>query len=508
MAKSYYAFRLSENLAETPEGYLIFRNAVIARTGKQTYKGHELPQRDSQTGKDEITMQDLGIGPNDDIDLYRPASEVFAHHTIASFNDKPITDEHPADMLDLDTIREHQCGHITDVRPGKDPLPTGDLPLLGDGVITDKNLKAKILSGLRDLSCGYNYRVARDGNRVLQVDIIGNHVAVVPNGRAGSAAIFDSATGRVIDLPEKKSILWGENPMANFVDKIIAIGLKTFAADAKPEELQQGLAELNAAKIAPVVEPIVVAPKVTGKDAHPEGCKCNDCMGTKDAAPAKDAAQVAKDAARKGYHDALDRHLDAKDAAKAKDAEKTATENSEADAKSLKALFAKDEEDTPMDTPETVDANPDKQEEGPEVEKEEKEEGDGAAKDENLDQAAPIIEPINRSENPVPRAVDARAMDAAKLIGAGAVLAELRPIIAASRDRAVQKAFDSIAKDYSSKRTSLVKGTGSYGKVTAGAAARDASIPVEPTVEDLAAKANKAYAEAKLKMNIVPARAV
>lgn len=495
MPKSYYAVRLSENLSETPEGYLIFRNAVIARTGKQTYKGYELPQRTSETGKDEITMQDLGIGPQDDIDLYREPSEVFSAHTIASFNDKPITDEHPADMLDLDSIKEHQCGHITDVRPGKEPLPSGDLPLLGDGIITDKNLKSKIFSGLRDLSCGYNYAIKHNGNRVFQVDIIGNHVAVVPNGRAGSAAIFDSATGRVIDLPLPIK-LWGVNPMANFRDKMVALGFQSFAKDAKPEEIQSGLAELNTPVIPPVVEsvipPVVVAPKISGKDGHPEGCKCKYCMPeTKDATPAVDAAQAAKDAKRKSYHDALDMHLDAKDA--------------EAAAPKPKP-DVKDETETPMDTPETVDAEVEPQEKDPNAE-EQGEKEDGEANDEELSAAAPIIEPINRSENPVPRAVDsAKALDMARLQGSAAILSKLRPVIAASKDKAVQKAFDGIAKEYGTKRASLVK-SGGYQAVLAGASVTDSKkTGVEPTVDDLAATANEAYRKQREKLSTMPSR--
>ena len=38
----YFAEYLSENIAETPEGFLICRNAVIGRTGYQTYLVREL----------------------------------------------------------------------------------------------------------------------------------------------------------------------------------------------------------------------------------------------------------------------------------------------------------------------------------------------------------------------------------------------------------------------------------------------------------------------------------
>jgi hypothetical protein len=64
-----------------------------------------------------------------------------------------------------------------------------DLPILGDLRITDEALADDILAeGKRQLSCGYNYHLAHDGQRISQVNITGNHVVVVAKGRAGDAA--------------------------------------------------------------------------------------------------------------------------------------------------------------------------------------------------------------------------------------------------------------------------------------------------------------------------------
>jgi hypothetical protein len=58
------------------------------------------------------------------------------------------------------------------------------------------NLSARAVE--RQLSCGYNYHLAWDGQRLSQAGITGSHVAVVAKGRAGEAArINDEAPNDV-----------------------------------------------------------------------------------------------------------------------------------------------------------------------------------------------------------------------------------------------------------------------------------------------------------------------
>jgi len=42
MGLAYYGVKLSDNWIETPEHYVIYKNAVIGRSGFQKYKGSEL----------------------------------------------------------------------------------------------------------------------------------------------------------------------------------------------------------------------------------------------------------------------------------------------------------------------------------------------------------------------------------------------------------------------------------------------------------------------------------
>lgn len=192
MALAYYGVKLSDNWIETPEGYVIFKNAVIGRTGFQKYKGNELDQT-------ELQQQGISIGPNEEIELYRSPEEVFSPRTIASFETKSITDGHPDQLITLDTVKQHEEGQVTNVRKGSEPLDSGDLPMLADLVVKSRILIEKIKAGLRELSCGYNYHVLKQGDLFLQVDIIGNHVAIVNVGRAGpEASIKDSITEKGI----------------------------------------------------------------------------------------------------------------------------------------------------------------------------------------------------------------------------------------------------------------------------------------------------------------------
>lgn len=183
----YYTVKLSPNVEETPEGYLIFRNAVIARTGFQKYKGIDLPE-------DELLEQGITVNPDSEYELYRSESEVFAPETIASFLGKHVTDKHPPELLDIDNLDEYNCGTILKVWKGTEPLEDGNWPLLADIQVTNKLLIQKWRGGIRELSCGYNYHVILINKILNQVDILGNHVAFVENGRAGTAKVLDSAS--------------------------------------------------------------------------------------------------------------------------------------------------------------------------------------------------------------------------------------------------------------------------------------------------------------------------
>lgn len=168
--------KLSEHKYKTPEGYLICTDAILARTGKQSYT------------KDEL-FQD---GDDTEVNVDRPYDEVMNAKTIASFENKPITFDHPDEDVNVGNYKDYAIGYVRDVRQGK--TDKGEDVILGNLVITDQEAINAIEQGDHtDLSCGYDCDIKDDGNgNYSQTNIRGNHLALCEQGRAGIAHIVDS----------------------------------------------------------------------------------------------------------------------------------------------------------------------------------------------------------------------------------------------------------------------------------------------------------------------------
>jgi hypothetical protein len=168
--------KLSEHKYKTPEGYLICTDAILARTGKQTYT------------KDELFCD----GDNTEVNVDRPYDEVMNAKTIASFENKPITFDHPDEDVNVGNYKDYAIGYVRDVHQGK--TDKGEDVILGNLVITDQEAINAIEQGDHtDLSCGYDCDIKDDGNgNYSQTNIRGNHLALCEQGRAGIAHIVDS----------------------------------------------------------------------------------------------------------------------------------------------------------------------------------------------------------------------------------------------------------------------------------------------------------------------------
>lgn len=173
---TYYGSSISKNITETPEGYLIARNVPIARTGMQEYLAREL----GLDGDGERIVK-----------VYRHPEDVFDRAAIASFEGKPLTDEHPPEGVDASNHAAYSKGHLQNVR-------REDERLVADLVIADPALVSEVKNAVkREVSCGYDCDYVPDGEGYKQINIRGNHVAVVHRGRAGhDVAIKDSAPAR------------------------------------------------------------------------------------------------------------------------------------------------------------------------------------------------------------------------------------------------------------------------------------------------------------------------
>lgn len=156
----------------TPQGYLV-APAVLGRCGVQVYSRGELG---------------LDGDPNAPVRLMRLPEEVFRPETIASFENMPITDDHPPDGVDAASWRSVARGHVRDVGPREGNLLGGRTWVMDGGSV------AKVMDGKKSaLSCGYTFDLdltpgtAPDGQAFdgYQRNILGDHLAIVDSPRGG-----------------------------------------------------------------------------------------------------------------------------------------------------------------------------------------------------------------------------------------------------------------------------------------------------------------------------------
>lgn len=172
--------KLSNRRYKTPEGYLVCVDSIIARTGKQEYLKSEI----FQDSNDDSVIQ-----------IDRPKSEVLSPSTIASFENKPLVDEHPDEDVNVDNYRDYAIGFARDVRASK--LNDVDI-LIANLIFTDPEAIAEIESGEKtELSCGYDCDILGEGDNLYQANIRGNHIALCKAGRAGIARIQDSSSKEI-----------------------------------------------------------------------------------------------------------------------------------------------------------------------------------------------------------------------------------------------------------------------------------------------------------------------
>lgn len=185
----YYGSRLSDNITETPEGYLICHDTVIARTGMQEYGANEVP------------VKGTGV-----VKVFRMVEDVLSDETLASFEGKPLTAGHPEDFVSPDNWNDLAMGFVKNIRGTQSEEDENLHYIIADVMITNAKAIQAVKDGLRELSCGYEADYVDNGDGTgRQIDIRGNHIALVPQGRCGSAcAIKDqSYKGGFMGIKEK-----------------------------------------------------------------------------------------------------------------------------------------------------------------------------------------------------------------------------------------------------------------------------------------------------------------
>lgn len=201
MGRYYTTERLGPKRSLTPEGFLLCTDVPLARTGPQVY-----------AAEDAYDPEHLpeGVSPKSAVQVWRTPENVFRPETVASFAGKAFTNDHPEEAgarVDVTPDNWHTFSAGTIQNPRRGSGETADL-LVGDIMVTRRDAIEAIMSGKTELSCGYDSEfVLTEAGRLEQTNIIGNHVALVANGRCGPRCAIGDSAGN--DLAESTEI---DNP--------------------------------------------------------------------------------------------------------------------------------------------------------------------------------------------------------------------------------------------------------------------------------------------------------
>ena len=234
--KAFYGAKLSPHMTETPEGFLVCLNVPICRTGTQKYLPNEIGEKGS------------GL-----VEVYRNEDEVFKPSAMASFEGKPVTDDHPPNEVNSSNYGAYMKGTVQNVRKG-----TGEEEghVVCDLVIFDAGLINKIKHGKREVSCGYDCKYIDNGDGTYtQADIIGNHVAIVDSGRAGKEVSIKDAK------PKRRKTM---------AKNILQRMFEAFVKDAEPDEVLEAAKAVDSACKAKDEDKVEVEAKELTRDEDME----------------------------------------------------------------------------------------------------------------------------------------------------------------------------------------------------------------------------------------------
>lgn len=183
----------------------------IDENGYLTVRGNPI----SSFGIFDYSAGQLGL-PGDPmriVKVYRPEEAVNDPAAIESFKNVPFIIEH-AMLSGEEGMDDDEQGIVAPEAKGLDGVLTGNVYyeapwMRGDIKVFSRKARRAIDKGMTDLSLGYGCRfINKSGTwngqpyEVVQTDLRGNHIALVPEGRVPGARVldarvFDSKTGEV-----------------------------------------------------------------------------------------------------------------------------------------------------------------------------------------------------------------------------------------------------------------------------------------------------------------------
>ena len=206
---------------KTQEGYLIATSRV-ARIGIQEYLASEIGD----------AALAAGFNSGDVVKVYRAPEQVFHVDTLASITRIPVTIDHPDELVDADNYAKYAVGDVGDAY-----ARDGDWIVVNPMIKDSTGVKSAETTH-KEISMGFTAEVikARDGVDAdfEMVNIRMNHLALVPKGRAGSAARIGDAAN------------WGASPVT-VEDKKMTVELTTVILGDKAVQVEAKDADTVAA---------------------------------------------------------------------------------------------------------------------------------------------------------------------------------------------------------------------------------------------------------------------
>lgn len=230
-------------------------------------------------------------------------TELLADSTVQSAENKPVTDNHPSELVTQINSKEYMKGFTaTNAHVENDTLKV-------DMTITDADLIKEISKGKQELSIGFETEVVPQkgeykgvGYDSVQKNIQINHVAVVERGRAGHSVRLIGDSAEMVNekgVPKKGQQMDVTKVRLGDADITVATSdaSKIVKVDADNSEKEKKIAELNEQ-----IEKLQAEKKKLEGDADSE-------KKSKDEAQAKaDAAEKELEALKKKYEgDGLDK---------------------------------------------------------------------------------------------------------------------------------------------------------------------------------------------------------
>jgi len=236
-------------------GFLRVDANNITKTQVAPYLGREIPH-----------WKDFGLEAEKVYYVLRPEDEL--KKAVKTFNNLPLTRKHIE--VDVDNVpKEDIIGSMGDSAEFSSPYIKNSL------IVYDKKEIEKILSGKKkELSCGYTYTPIPESGEFdgkhydfKMTDIVGNHVALVKEGRAGHDVMVSDTIERVkekiMGLFRKKEIT-EDKKLSETEQEKVGVVMKEF----KEGELKSGSGE----KVTDPKQAIAIALSEAGKskDEIPE----------------------------------------------------------------------------------------------------------------------------------------------------------------------------------------------------------------------------------------------